>query len=110
MYCVIRRFLERVREQRGTPNLCSACERTDKNTRYEWANLTGEFKNIFDYIRLCNPCHQRFDKRFCKRGHSLDESNSNVQLSKTKTGKIRRVCRTCRQLRKKYKYVKDIPC
>jgi len=29
--------------------------------KYEWANLTGLYDNIFDYVRLCCSCHKKKD-------------------------------------------------
>ena len=55
-----------VRGVGGKPSKCSACE-TEKASRYEWANLTGEYTNPYDYIRLCKSCHIKFDKRRKKR-------------------------------------------
>jgi len=39
---------------------CSMCE-TTKAKRFEWANVTGDYSNVYDYIRLCKSCHNRFD-------------------------------------------------
>lgn len=50
----------RVAAARGAPKRCSACEATDPG-RYEWANLTGRYDDVTDYIRLCVLCHRRFD-------------------------------------------------
>lgn len=49
----------RVQQARGKPDLCAACEITEG--RFEWANLTGTYTDVFDYIRLCVSCHRRFD-------------------------------------------------
>lgn len=49
----------RVQAVRGKPSRCSACDTTEG--RFEWANLTGRYENISDFIRLCKPCHVRFD-------------------------------------------------
>lgn len=50
----------RVQKLRGTPNICSMCE-TTKARRFEWANVTGDYSNIYAYIRLCKSCHSKFD-------------------------------------------------
>lgn len=48
-----------VREQRGSANKCgNGCE----SSRYQWANLTGDYDNVQDYIMMCEPCHIRFDR------------------------------------------------
>ena len=50
----------RVINRRGNPKKCAMCE-TTKAVRYEWANLTGHYERIDDYIRLCVKCHRRLD-------------------------------------------------
>ena len=50
----------RVQNIRGTPSLCSMCETTNAK-RFEWANITGDYSNVYDYIRLCKSCHSKFD-------------------------------------------------
>jgi hypothetical protein len=47
----------------GNPKICQVSGE-HKHTRYEWANLNGgmRFKrDIKHYVRLCKPCHIRFD-------------------------------------------------
>jgi hypothetical protein len=51
----------RVVTQRGQPSRCSACDNTVG--RIEWANLTGHYEEITDYVRMCVPCHRKFDGR-----------------------------------------------
>ena len=50
----------RVQKLRGTPSFCSMCETTTAK-RFEWANVTGDYSNIYDYIRLCKSCHSKYD-------------------------------------------------
>lgn len=52
----------RVEAQRGKPQECSVCERTDNGTCYEWANLTGNYWDVTDYSRMCRKCHRAYDK------------------------------------------------
>jgi hypothetical protein len=51
----------RVEAARSAPQVCVACGSANPERRYEWANLTGAYEKIADYIRLCVPCHRRFD-------------------------------------------------
>lgn len=30
-------------------------------TRYEWANLTGDYDDMWDYAAMCVSCHRRYD-------------------------------------------------
>lgn len=52
----------RVSNKRGTPRKCEECGTTDKNRRYQWANMTGKYSDIYDYKRMCQSCHSKFDK------------------------------------------------
>ena len=53
-------FHYRVQAKRGKPNICSMCETTVAK-RFEWASMTGNYANVYDYVRLCKSCHSRFD-------------------------------------------------
>jgi hypothetical protein len=50
----------RVSAARGKPRKCAMCE-SGQERRYEWANMTGDYTNIYDYVRLCVGCHHRLD-------------------------------------------------
>lgn len=50
----------RVGKTRGKPSFCVMCE---SSVECHWANVSGEFSNPYDYIRLCPSCHARFDKK-----------------------------------------------
>lgn len=54
-------FHFRVELVRGKPCLCSVCGETEG--RFEWANLTGKYENVNDYVRLCVSCHRRYDAK-----------------------------------------------
>lgn len=62
---------ERVRVERGTPRLCDTCKVNDDiSKKYEWANMTGNYTDIWDYKRLCSDCHRSLDaKRRRRLGH-----------------------------------------
>lgn len=54
-------FHKRVEVIRGKPELCQSCGTT--NARYfEWCNLTGKYDDVFDYMRMCRPCHRKYDR------------------------------------------------
>ncbi len=53
-------FHYRVQKLRGKPSKCSMCE-TKTAKRFEWANVTGDYSNVYDYVRLCKSCHSKFD-------------------------------------------------
>lgn len=49
-----------VRKERGSPSKCEFCKSTTKS-RYDWANVSGDYENVKDYIRLCRTCHLQYD-------------------------------------------------
>lgn len=53
----------RVEAARGRPSECSACGTTDPLKRYDWANLTGNYRDVNDFARMCRSCHRKFDAR-----------------------------------------------
>jgi hypothetical protein len=53
-------FHKRVEAARGTPQHCAACD-TDEPGRYEWANLSGRYDDLNDYVRMCILCHRKLD-------------------------------------------------
>jgi hypothetical protein len=55
-------FHYRVDVQRGKPQECSVCGRTDGGIYYEWANLTSNYQDVSDYSRMCRKCHRAYDK------------------------------------------------
>lgn len=46
---------------RGKPSYCEHCG-TKEERMYHWANISGRYEDVNDYIRLCVPCHTRYDR------------------------------------------------
>lgn len=47
----------------GKPQQCQHCNTTESRM-YHWANKSGNYKrDLEDWIRLCVPCHSRYDKK-----------------------------------------------
>ena len=47
----------------GKPQKCAHCG-TEQQRWYHWANVSGEYRrDLNDWLRLCVPCHSRFDKK-----------------------------------------------
>lgn len=51
---------KRVENLRGKPRLCENCGTTTA-MRYEWANVSGNYDDPNDFIRLCVLCHRKRD-------------------------------------------------
>lgn len=70
----------RVDATRGKPMRCDWCDSTG-DKRYEWANLTGNYTDVWDFVRLCLPCHRTFDAKRRKetgRKTSIERGARNV--------------------------------
>lgn len=53
-------FHLRVNQLRGKAYFCEE-NKTHQSTRFEWANLNGNYEDIYDYKSLCKKCHNEFD-------------------------------------------------
>jgi|SRR3990167_6014529 len=52
-----------VKRRLGKPLICSNCE-TLNSKRYEWANISLEYKeDVNDWMRLCAKCHDSYDRQ-----------------------------------------------
>ena len=51
-----------VRKQLGKPSNCEHCGLNDKKRMYHWANKSRMYRrDLSDWLRLCVPCHKRYD-------------------------------------------------
>ena len=77
-------FHKRVEVARGRPQSCAACDTQDPETAYEWANLSGRYDEINDYVRLCIPCHRKVDAHRRKvTGMSTSPRGGDAACSRT---------------------------
>ena len=53
---------DRVEKKYGKPKECEICHTTDHAKRYDWANISGKYIDVDDFIRLCRLCHMHFDR------------------------------------------------
>jgi hypothetical protein len=53
----------RVYAARGRPQKCEHCGVSGDKAQYEWANVSGNYPDPEDYIRLCISCHRRWDAK-----------------------------------------------
>ena len=75
----------------GKASMCEKCG-TVTASRYEWANISGEYRReSSDYMQLCPSCHRKMDLRkpYCKHGHNFTEENTYIDTRGF------RQCRTC---------------
>jgi len=71
----------RVRKKHGSPRLCSCCGCTDA-LGYDWANLTGHYEDLNDYVRLCKACHKRAHNYEERHGVSFLEALGQIRPQK----------------------------
>ena len=57
-----------IKRQLGFPNKCEHCGfESDSHHKIHWANKSHEYKrDVLDWIRLCVPCHKKYDLDFIK--------------------------------------------
>ena len=86
---------------KGNEKKCSQCGEDEPSKRYEWANISGEYKReIDDYIRLCKKCHYHYD------GNTLSQYQKRKvreKMSNNKSG-FKNVCQEKRSGRY-YSYI-----
>ena len=62
-------FHRRLYSKYGKPCKCENCGTSDKNKSYDYANLTGNYQDIDDYMPMCRSCHWRYDKKIMNIKH-----------------------------------------
>jgi len=62
---------ERIKAIRGSADHCSRCGRSDDGVVYQWANLTGDYNDIWDFAPMCPACHGAYDAPQRPRGSAL---------------------------------------
>ena len=51
-----------VKSKLGKANQCEDCSGARNSKRFEWANISGEYKReLADWKQLCSKCHHEFD-------------------------------------------------
>ena len=50
-----------VKRARGRAFGCAHCGTTE-DRMYHWANISGNYWDVNDYINLCVPCHDKYDR------------------------------------------------
>ena len=66
-----------VKKHLGRPKKCEYCKLDDKKRVYHWANKSGKYKrNLKDWVRLCVPCHRKYDYAKTKKIRRTPRRNS----------------------------------
>ena len=52
----------------GKPAKCSRCG-TESAKQYDYANLSGRYEDINDYLPMCRSCHWKMDKKILNIKH-----------------------------------------
>lgn len=71
-------FHQRVKYGRGKAKDygCSVCGTKDNNKSYDWANLTGNYADITDYVPMCRSCHRKYDAHKVVTQDAREEINA----------------------------------
>lgn len=56
-------FHRRLYARFGKPAKCGQCGTDDPSKKYDYANLTGQYENIDDYLPMCRSCHWVYDEK-----------------------------------------------
>lgn len=62
-------------------------------TRYDWASLTGNYGDVWDYAQMCRGCHKRYDGALWMmdpaRDHRRWKPNATQGTRRTPTPRLR---------------------
>jgi len=56
----------------GKPTKCAVCN-TEESDNYDYANLSGEYQNIDDYLPMCRSCHWQYDNKILNIKHMKEK-------------------------------------
>lgn len=70
-------FHYRVQSARGKADHCENCGRNDYGISYDWANQTGKYEDINDYMQMCRSCHFKIDGHRHNLPNRTREKNTN---------------------------------
>lgn len=70
----------RVSKARGQPSRCEVCGTESLDVGYDWANLTGNYADVNDYIRACKSCHSKIDDHGRNLPKKLDHTKAHQIL------------------------------
>jgi hypothetical protein len=75
----------------ATRGKAASCVWGCASPRYEWANLTGDYDDVWDYAGMCVSCHRRYDnaRRSMEPGFARHPWGSRGSLSPDQVRDIR---------------------
>lgn len=74
-------FHTRLHRAKGMPLSCGVCSESDPSKMYDWANLTGNYENIDDYMRMCRSCHRLYDRTRVRGGLAVSDNEPQSNAS-----------------------------
>lgn len=66
---------ERISRTLGQPKKCEICG-TKNSKVFDWANMSGKYHDVNDYVRMCRKCHANYHQQL-KR----EEKHENSRIS-----------------------------
>lgn len=72
-------FHKRLYAEFGKPKSCSMCGTTEAK-HFDYANLTGRYEDINDYLPMCRSCHWIYDKKINNIKH-MKERRENARIN-----------------------------
>jgi hypothetical protein len=71
-------FHRRLYSRHGKPCKCSICGTTSAS-HYDYANLTGRYEDVDDYVPMCRSCHWKFDDKINNIKHMRRDADDQAK-------------------------------
>ena len=68
-------FHRRLYARYGKPIKCGKCG-TESAKHYDYANLTGRYQDLSDYMPMCRSCHWKYDQKHLNFGGVKEVTNA----------------------------------
>jgi len=69
-------FHRRLYARHGKPSDCQVCGTSDPGKSYDYANLTGRYEDLTDYMPMCRSCHWKYDKKILNIKHMRRDADA----------------------------------
>jgi len=79
-------FHQRTLRIRGRPSHCEVCGKSNPRKRYEWANITGDLNDPYQFKRMCVPCHRAHDGNLPWQNKLRSKKSAVVPIAPEKAG------------------------